>query len=330
MKQITFEQIAAIRLQSHQLSETTLQTPKEVVEWMGAMQAQDFGMAKLAVGVRLPGSTDRIIQEAFDRGDILRTHVMRPTWHFVTPEDIRGMLLLSAERIKSSSRARDRDLDITEALYGKTNHIFQRALEGNKHLTRKELTAELESANIAVDSSRMYHFTMRAELDGIVCSGAMQGKEQTYALLDERAPVSSVPSHEEALAKLTQNYFRSHSPATLSDFAWWSGLSQTEAKKGMEAIKSDLQVAEIDGRTYWLSKRYAGGATPKNSEFLLPAYDEYIIAYTDRTPVLPAPNHSKAVSSNGVFRPVIVVNGQVVGLWKKSPNKKQAVLLDYF
>jgi hypothetical protein len=246
------------------------------------------------------------------------------------PEDIRGMLLLSAERIKSSSRARDRDLGITEALYDKSNQVIRKALEGNKHLTRNELVAELEKANIAVDSSRMYHFTMRAELDAIVCSGAMQGKEHTYALLDERAPTSPVVSKEEALAKLAQSYLRSHSPATLLDFAWWSGLSQTEAKRGLEAAKADFVTEEIDGHTYWMPKTPQEGANPKKSVFLLPAFDEYIIAYTDRTAVLPAQNLSKAVSSNGIFRPVIVANGQVIGLWKKSPTKKQAVLLDYF
>ncbi|GHT24488.1 hypothetical protein AGMMS4957_17590 [Bacteroidia bacterium] len=297
---------------------------------MGAMQAQDYAMAKWAIGVRLPGSTERMVEEAFNRGEILRTHVMRPTWHFVVPEDLRGMLLLSAERIKSSSRSRDRDLGITEALYDKSNQAIRKALEGGKHLTRKELSDELERANIAVDSSRLYHFLMRAEVDAIVCSGAMRGKEHTYALLDERTPTSSAVSKEEALAKLTQRYFRSHSPATLSDFVWWSGLSQTEAKRGLEATKADFCAEEIDGRTYWVPTTFKEGVNPKKSVLLLPAFDEYIIAYTDRTAVLPAQNLSKAISSNGVFRPVIVADGQVIGLWKKSPSKKQAVLLNYF
>ncbi|GHT08415.1 hypothetical protein FACS189432_04360 [Bacteroidia bacterium] len=327
---ISFAQIAAIRLQSHLLSGAELRTPQAIVSWMGAVQAQDYGMAKWAIGARLPASTDKMIEEAFNKGEILRTHVMRPTWHFVSPEYIREMLLLSAEKIKASSRSRDRDLGITEELYDKSNQVIRKALEGNKHLTRKDLAIALEKADIAVDASRMVHFMMRAEVEAIICSGAMQGKEHTYALLDERVPASPVVSKEEALANSAQRYFRSHSPATLSDFVWWSGLSQTEAKKGLEAVKSDLFSEEIDGQTYWLSKTFKDIPHPKESVFLLPAFDEYIIAYRDRKAVLPSENHSKVVSSNGVFRPVIVVNGQVVGLWKKSPNKKQMLALNYF
>jgi hypothetical protein len=327
---LSLHQIAAIRLQSHQLSRVVSRTPKEIVSWMGAMQAQDYGMAKWAIGVRLPISTDKLIEEAFNRGDILRTHVMRPTWHFVTPEDIRGMLLLSAEKIKASSRSRDRELGITEALYDKSNQVIRKALEGNKHLTRKSLAEALEKANIAVDSSRMVHFMMRAEVDAIVCSGAMQGKEHTYALLDERVPAAPVISKEEALAKLAHSYFRSHCPATLSDFVWWSGLSLTEAKKGLEAVKQDFFTEEMDKQTYWISNTFKHIPNIEKSIFLLPAFDEYIIAYRDRKAVLPPENHSKAVSSNGIFRPVVVVNGQVVGLWKKSSSKKQPVVSECF
>jgi hypothetical protein len=323
--------IARIRLASHQLSETHCRNPEEVVAWMGAMQAQDYTMANWAIGVRLPDATVQTVEEAFNQGKILRTHVLRPTWHFVAPENIRWMLSLSAARIKASSFSRDRELEITEELYSRTNRLIQKILEGRQHLTREAIGTALETRHgIVVNSARLYHFLMRAEVEGIVCSGALQGKNQTYALLDERAPLLTALHKEEALAKLAQLYFQSHQPATLPDFVWWSGLSTTEARKGLDAIKNDLVTEEIKGQTCWLRNDYQNVPDTKNSVYLLPAFDEYIIAYKDRSDILLSEHHSKAVSSNGVFRPVIIENGHVTGLWKKTSQKKNPFVLDFF
>jgi hypothetical protein len=255
---------------------------------------------------------------------------MRPTWHFVAPETIRWMLSLTTEKIKASSRSRDRDLEITEGLYTQSNRIIQKALEGNQHLTQEAIGKALEQAKITVNSARLYHFLMRAEVEGIVCSGALQGKTHTYALLDERAPATPPLHREEALAKLAQLYFQSHSPAALPDFAWWSGLSMTEARKGLEAVKSGFVAEVIDGQTYWINNDFRDTPAPENCCRLLPAFDEYIIAYKDRNAALLSEHHSKAISSNGIFRPVIVINGQVVGLWKKSSTPKSPVQFEFF
>jgi hypothetical protein len=332
-KKNTNDKIADLRLVSHQLLDKTknkkIKTPQEIVLWMGAIQAQDYNMAKWAIGVRLDGYTDKMVEDAFNQGQFLRTHVLRPTWHFVAPATIRWMLQLSAERIKSSARSRDRDLEISESLYTRTNTLIQKALEG-KQLTRNELSEALEKAGIKVDSSRMVHFMMRAEVEGIVCSGAMQGKNQTYALLDERvAPQKSLPK-EESLANLAQIYFNSHSPATLQDYVWWSGLSLTEAKQGLEAVKQDFYTEEINGRTYLISNTIKNIMPNEDSVYLLPAFDEYLIAYRDREAVFNPKNHSKAISSNGIFRPVIVVNGQVVGTWKKTTAKSNPIRFELF
>jgi hypothetical protein len=297
---------------------------------MGAVQAQDYNMAKWAVGVRLPGSTDKGIEDAFNKGDILRTHVLRPTWHFVAPENIRWMLSLSADKIKASARTRDKNMEITKALYNQTNQAIRKALEGHKQLTREELAKELEKAKIKVNSSRLVHFMMRAEVDAIVCSGAVRGKAHTYALLDERVSPAQALHKEEALAKLAQLYFTSHCPATLADFAWWSGLSLSEAKTGLEAVKSDFIAEKIDGQTYWLSRLYNDVPSVEASAWLLPAFDEYLISYRDRKAAISSENLTKAISSNGIFRPTIVANGQIIGLWKKSAVKNVPLLLDFF
>ncbi|GHV05216.1 hypothetical protein FACS189416_4600 [Bacteroidia bacterium] len=322
--------ISDIRLASHQLSGTQIQTPKDLVLWMGAMQAQDYNMSKWAIGIRLPGYTDKSVEEAFNRGDILRTHVMRPTWHLVSPENIRWMLMLSAEKIKASSKSRDRDLEITEELYTHTNRLIEKILEGNNHLTREAMAEELKGAGIPVDNARMTHFMMRAEVEGIICSGSQQGKAHTYALLEERVPQAKSINKVESLAKLAQIYFTSHCPATLQDFAWWSGLSQTEAKEGLEAVKYSFIPEVIEGQTYWIAPQFSNVAPVASSVHLLPAFDEYIISYRDRSAVLPLDHQSQAISSNGIFRPVILQDGQVIGLWKKSATKSRPVDFSFF
>jgi hypothetical protein len=270
------------------------------------------------------------VNEALSKGEILRTHVLRPTWHFVAPENIRWMLALSAERIKSSARSRDRDLGIIEALYDTTNQLIRKILEG-RQLTREILGKELKKAGITVDSSRMTHFLMRAEVEGIVCSGATVGKEQTYALLDDRVPAYKSVSKDEALEKLCRIYFTSHSPDTIADFAWWSGLSMNEARQGMEAIKTEFTKMEICDSTYYFSDNIPDeNAQTMQSTYLLPAFDEYIISYRNRSAALSTENNSKAVSSNGIFRPTIIADGKVVGLWKKTQVKSNPVALDFF
>jgi hypothetical protein len=297
---------------------------------MGALQAQDFNMAKWAVGIRFPECTDKMVEAAFNKGEILRTHLMRPTWHFVAPENIRWLLSLTADKIKSSSRSRDRDLEITESVYHKSNQVIQKALAGHKHRTREDLGKELEKAKITVNTSRMVHFMMRAEVEGLVCSGALQGKTHTYALLDERVPPTKPLHREEALAKLAHIYFTAHCPATLQDFVWWSGLSQAEAKKGMDAVKSDFMTEMINGQSYWMADRFGKAACVAESALLLPAFDEYIISYKDRQEMIPLEHYCSAISSNGIFRPTIAVNGQVIGVWKKSTAQKSPVIFDFF
>lgn len=333
---ITIETIPDIRLASHGLSTPASQTIKEVVARLGAMQAQDFNMAKWAIGIRLPDCREQAVIDAFNKGKILRTHVLRPTWHFVTPENIRWLLSLTVDRIKAALSVRDRELGITETLYEKVNHIIINALKGNRHLTRKDLGEILSQAGITVDSAHMNHFMMRAEADAIVCSGALQGKTHTYALLEERAPHSdlSLPLREEALAKLARIYFTSHSPATLQDFIWWSGLSATDARNGFNAIKQDFVPKEIGGQTYFIPaciEEFISDAPPhKNKALLLPAFDEYIISYRNRDSIISSEQYAKVISSNGIFRPAIVINGKVAGIWRKPSLKNKPVIFEYF
>jgi hypothetical protein len=211
--------IARLRLHNQLLSRTEFTEPEQVVAWLGAVQAQDYAGAKWALGLRLANATDAAIEEAIDRGRILRTHVMRPTWHFVTPADIRWMLELTAPRVRALLAYNDRQLGLDQVTFKKSSAVLEKALQNNQQLTRGELTPILEKAGIAVEGLHLGQLLTHAELDGLVCSGPRKGKQFTYALLEERAPEARLLEREAALAELSRRYFHSHGPATLQDFA---------------------------------------------------------------------------------------------------------------
>jgi len=322
--------IAAIRLINHQLSGTEYTTPRQIVAYFGMMQAQDFNSAKWAIGARLSGCTEKQVQEAFDKGEIIRTHVLRPTWHFVTPENIRWMLQLSGKRIMQSMKSRDHELGLTEEIYTKCYRIVENAFEKEDNITREELVKILHNAGMKVDASQFYHVITGAEANGIVCSGAMRGKDQTYALLEKRVPATKPLTKEESLAKLARIYFTAHGPATLHDFVWWSGLTVSEVRQGLESVQTELISEIIDGQKYWMPDIDFRLSEGRSELHLLPAFDEYIVGYKDRTAVLTSEDHRKAISSNGVFRPVVVKNGRVIGLWKKAVSGKKKITLTPF
>ena len=322
--------IAAIRPINHQLSQTDCTTPRQIVAHLGIVQAQDFNSAKWAVGVRLNGCTEKAVCEAFDNGEILRTHILRPTWHLVTPENIRWMLQLSAKRILQSMKSRDHELGLTDEIYRQCYRIIEKALEKEEYLTREELTNILHQAGMKAGSSQMYHLLTGAEGNGIVCSGVLREKEQTYALLEKRVPAAKPLSKEEALAKLARIYFTGHGPAALPDFVWWSGLPVGEARQGLQAVQAEFVSETINGQTYWMPDSDFRLSTGKSEVYLLPAFDEYIVGYKDRMAVLTSENHQKAISSNGVFRPVVIKDGRVIGLWKKASSGKKIIEFTFF
>ncbi|MBW8326273.1 MAG: winged helix DNA-binding domain-containing protein [Prolixibacteraceae bacterium] len=328
---MTHTTIASLRLLNQQIATPRLKTAKELVSWMGAMQAQDYNHAKWAIGVRLPHLTEIQIETAFNKGEIIRTHLMRPTWHFVSANDIYWMLELTAPQIKSAMKSRNRELGLTESVFGKSQEILVKVLEGNKSITRDELSVQLNKYGISTDGQRLPHILMEAEIDRIICSGQIQGKKQTYALLSERVPKKVILTKEEALAKLAKTYFTSHGPATLPDFIWWSGLPVTDARKALEMNKPTLISETIDTETYWFADTVSTPSTIPDSVYLLPAFDEYLISYKNRRAAISIDHHKKAVSNNGIFWPIIVVNGQISGLWKRTVKKDTVLIeLDHF
>ena len=325
------DQISLQRMASQKLTTPSFTTPEEVVSWMGAMQAQDFNMAKLAVGIRMQDGDETKVAKALDKGEIIRTHVLRPTWHFVSAKDIYWMNARSLVRIKKAMAYNDKLLGLTDKVFSKALKVVEKALENGAHLTRDVLADALEKNKIITSENRLAHILMRAELEGIACSGAMHGKQQTYALLSKRVPaVKSLP-RDEAITKLTNIYFQSRGPATLADFAWWSGLSPKEAVQGLEDVKHKLSLINIKGKDYWMTTSDKPIAkNVKRSIMLIPAFDEFIISYKDRSASLLDEHTAKAITKNGIFHPVILLNGKAVGIWKRITEKDKIILSPHF
>ncbi len=314
-------EISNRRLYNQQISLAMFKSPEEVVAWMCAMQAQDYSMAKLAVGIRLPDSTELSVESALDSGRIIRTHLLRPTWHFVSAQDIYWLLDLTAGNIRSSMKSRHRQLGLAAAVVSKSSRVIEKMFAVSSVLTRKEIAEGLGNAKIDLSGNRLSHLLFLAELEGLICSGPLKKNEPGYSLLADRVPEGKKLSREEALAKLAGKYFNSHGPATLEDFIWWSGLKAREARHGLEAVKNDLIQEKNGGRVYFFYDPGYEKPENNNAVYLLPAYDEFVISYRDRTAALKLEDHKKAISSNGIFRPVIVFDGKIIGIWKFSGNK---------
>jgi len=309
------------RLFNHSLSISRFEKPEDVVKWLGAVQAQDYHGAKWALGLRATGLNDTAIEQAFNAGKILRTHLLRPTWHFVTPADIRWLLALTAPRINALSASYYRKLELDDAVFSRSNNAMAKALQGNNQLTRKVLRFVLQQAGIIVDNLRFAFLLMRAELDGVICSGARHGKQFTYALLDERVPRVKRLKRDEALAELTRRYFKSHGPAILADFVKWSGLTMTDARAGLEMVKSELLHEDLRDRTYWFAGKAPAVKRGAPAAYLLPAYDEYCVAYKDYTLTLDPIYYKQAILGNA-----LVINGRSAGIWKRTFNNGAVVI----
>ena len=316
------------RLAGQLLTTNGADRARDVVGALGAVQAQDYSGAKWAIAQRARDATDGSIERELDAGEILRTHVLRPTWHFVLPSDIRWMLELTGPRVAAAMAPANKRLELDRAVYRRSNAVFTKALADGKCLTRAELRAHLERARVKiVTGQQLGHLMMQSELDGVVCSGPRRGKQFTYALLDERAPRSPSLSRDEALLELTRRYFLTRSPATARDFAWWSGLTISDAKRGITLAGKDLEPATLGGQEYWIAAAAPRPARSSRTVHLLPNYDEYFIGYRDRSAIADRLGHTQWVMGGSALIPhVIVAGGQLVGTWRRTFERKGAVV----
>ena len=265
--------VTTIRLFAQQLAEPRFDSPEDVVGWMGAVQAQDVSMSKWAVGMRTKNPSLRAVEKALAAGTVLRLHILRPTWHYVLPENVRWMLQLTGPRIKKAwmGYGKTAGLGLNEEACASANKLLEKTLRG-KAMSAEEIAAAFGRAGFAYDTHRVRYLLGCAEADGLLCGGPEKGNKNTYALLAERAPQAKDLPREEALARLARLYFQSHSPASLADFTWWSGLSQSEAKAAVRLIKEELTEETFGGRAGGDTVLAAGDANRFRDTF---SFDEY-------------------------------------------------------
>jgi hypothetical protein len=319
--------IALQRLVNQQIARPAFARPSEVVQWLGAVQAQDYLGALWAVGLRLPGATEQAIEQALAEKTIVRTWPMRGTIHFVAPADVRWMLDLLTPRVVQGSKSRRAQLGLDQKILADSAEVVAKALQGGRQLTRSALYELLEQANIATDHSRGLHILGYLAHEQLLCFGARAGKQPTFALLDEWAPEAKPLPHDEALATLAGRYFIGHGPATLQDFIWWAGLTVAEARAGLQAVASQLGRETIGGREYYYAQHLPAAQPEPRGVFLLPPFDEYLVAYRDRGASLDAQYQTLVVpGGNGIFNPIVVIDGRVTGTWKRTFKKDTVVM----
>jgi len=319
--------LASLRLAAQRLGAAPLGDVASVARWMTAMQAQDFPGACWSLGLRAAGATEATVREALGSGAVVRSWPMRGTLHFVPGEDLGWVLSLTAERTLRGAAARRAALDLDDAQLGRARDTAAAALSGGKRRTREQMMQLFEQAGLSTAGQRGYHLLWHLAHVGLLCFGPPEGPEQTLVLLDEWVPRPRKPGRDEALAELATRYFSAHGPATLHDFAWWTSLTMKDARLGASAAGRALASLEADGASYLLSPALLDAPEPAPSALLLPGFDEFMLGYQDRSAALPAEHAQRIVpGNNGMFLPTLVVDGQVVGTWKRTLRARRVAL----
>jgi hypothetical protein len=337
--------VVARRLYGQRLLGEPFATPAHAVRALGAVQAQDFGNAKWSVARRTAGATDADLDRAYATGSIVRTHVLRPTWHFVAAGDLRLLLAATAPRVLARNARRYRELGLDAATLRRTEDLLTAALEAGDALTRRELGERVAAGGVAVDGQRLPYILMHAELQGLVCSGPPKGAQHTYALLERRVPAGPTPARVEALAQLALRFFTGHGPATPKDFAGWASLTLAEVGGALEAAGSALREEVIDGRSFWSSVHPADlpstapdtsttagpGASwpleiPSPTVHLIQGYDEYVMGYSESRGVLARPGGPWKPATPPAGALVVLLDGRVAGFWRRTVRRRSVAI----
>lgn len=305
--------IAGIRLASQQIGTQRFSDPAALLAHMGAVQAQDYPSALLAIGLRVKGATASTIRAAFDARSIVRSWLLRGTLHAVPSADLRWMLALLGRRNVAGVAGRFRRLGLDDQLIAKAHKLVAGALDGNAPQTRVQLFAIFKANGIETAEFRGSQILWRLAQDGVLCCAGFDGAETTFALLDDVVPGGDVLTRDEALVRLGQRYFSSHGPASAADFAWWAGLTVADARRACAGAEG---LAEHDG--LWVATD-AAPVNPATSVHLLPGFDEYLLGYKDRGAVL-ADGHAAHLvpGGNGIYKPMLLLNGRIRGTWQRA------------
>lgn len=304
------ERLLARRLAAQGLSTIRFADPADVARGLTAVQAQEPAGASWAIAQRLASPSRAAVAAALDSGELLRTHVLRPTWHVVARDDLRWMQTATGERVEKAVGTWYRQLGLDASEFARTDAIIEAAIRRDGERIRPELTAELADAGIDIaDAVRVQHILMHAEVTSLIVSGAKRGKQETYGLVENRAPAASALDPAAPLAELARRYLAGHGPATVRDLSWWSGMTLTAARAAVASIEDQLRSDTLDDVEYW-SLADAPDAVEPTGILLLPAYDEFVVGYADRALFTP-----EGFTGNPVFQNVIVQGGVIIGTW---------------
>jgi hypothetical protein len=317
--------VVKLRLDAQRISATTFTRPAEVVAWLGAVQAQDYLGALWAVGLRLIRACEKDIEGALADRSIVRTWPMRGTLHFVAAADARWMVELLAPKMVAGAAGRFRALGLDDATFARARSVLVKRLEGGTPLVRAAVYEALERAKISAAGQRGIHILWRLAHESLLCFGPREGKQQTFVLFDEWLPRAKRLPREEALAELACRYFTGHGPATVADFAWWSGLTLSDARRAVHLAERRLDEETIGGRSHWLVRPATTSPAPRSRAYLLPAFDEFVVAYADRSAAVERAHMIRVNAGGGILNPTIVVDGRIVGTWKRRLSRREVV-----
>jgi hypothetical protein len=314
---MTNSDLLRLRLANQHITTNTFGDLPELLSYLCAVQAQEYGSAKWALGLRMKKATHDAVERAYNDGHILRTHLMRPTWHFVAPADIRWLLQLTAPRVHAMNAYMYRQMELDEKVFKKSNDALVNMLEGGQMLTRASIVAGWERMKIKAEGIRLACLLMYAELEGIICSGPREGKQFTYALLEERVPVKgNTFTKDEALATIATRYFTSRGPATVRDFTWWSGLGAAEVKQAVAMLPKEFEEVVVNDQAYIFNAATMPDKANPNTAFLMPNFDEYGICYKDRSLMDGNTTTHDFITKNGTSVQTLIVDGKIAGTWK--------------
>jgi hypothetical protein len=315
-------EIARRRIRNSRLTGTAFGSADEAVRWHLAMQAQDYGPGKWSIGQRSTGLVDADLDEALAAGSIVRTHVLRPTWHFIARDDVRWLLALSGPRVQQGNAGRYRELGLDARARARGEKLISSALAGGDRLTRNEIGEILDAAKFDRSGQRLPYILMHCELEAVIGSGGLSGKQQTYALLDERVPKGGRFDRDDALVELTRRYLGSHGPATVKDMSWWSGFTMADVRKALDLLEAEVRSETVDGIVLWSIAADEAPPTPARGAHLLQTYDELVVGFSEsRFFGDPGIERARAAWSgrDGTLPSGgVLLNGRIGGHWRRT------------
>jgi hypothetical protein len=317
--------VALSRLSRQGIASPRFRKPEEVVSSLGAVQAQSFLGGLWAIGLRIPDSTESLVERAIADRTIVRTWPMRGTLHFVAASDVRWMLDLLGSRTIARTSGRMRQFGIDGTVISRSRAVLTDALSDGRQLSRPEIYAALERAGVSSKDQRGLQILWRLAHDGFLCLGERRGKQPTFVLLDEWIPKGRPLGRQKSLETLSRTYFIGHGPATVHDFSWWSGLTMSESREGLEMVSHELVKQVIDGNTYWMSPDVLDASSSTDGH-LLPEFDEFLVGYKDRRAALDSPSRGNRPGPSSILNPVVVLGGRVAGMWRRVLKKDRVVL----